>query len=146
MSYLETMPKDKSIQSLEVWNSIITESSSLVTFLTHDSYTDWCRLDHVNIISTITDGKCEDTRISLHELNDFSLIIGRWSINNDGLCLIKQISNWVTELCVAENSAQRLTVHQNWKFLFHGSIHFFSIFSYLIYIISTFIDYLILFL
>ena len=53
-SILTTMPEHKSSQIFKLWDTIITKASCLVSFFSKDSDTNMCSLNHIYVISTIS--------------------------------------------------------------------------------------------
>jgi len=49
------MPEHQLTEVLELANSKISKLASLIALLAHDSYTDMRLLDHVNVVSAISD-------------------------------------------------------------------------------------------
>jgi hypothetical protein len=76
MPELETVPKNKPINTLEVRNSVVTERSCLISFFTHYSDTNRSRLNHIDIVTAISDGQGENASITSHKLYYFSLFVG----------------------------------------------------------------------
>ena len=87
------MPEEAAPEVLVLWNGVICESGSLVAFLTHEAEAKISRLDHVNVISTITNGK-SDLSIGefLHKADNLSLLAWGGSVNNDRLGIPKQLA------------------------------------------------------
>ena len=79
-----TMAKHQSVDSLKVWNRIVTELCCLIAFFAHNTHTNGGRLYHVYIITTITDGQSELISISFHKFYNLSLFVRRRSVYNDG--------------------------------------------------------------
>ena len=50
------MPEETAPEVLVLRNGVICESGSLVAFLTHEAKAEVSGLDHVDVISSITDG------------------------------------------------------------------------------------------
>lgn len=117
VSKLETVPEHQPVQSLEVGNGIVTESCCLITFLAHNTDTNRSRLDHIDIITSITNGKSEYIWVTLNEFYNFSFIIWWWSVNYNRLSFVKDIPCIVTELRVAEYCAQRLSIDKERELL-----------------------------
>ena len=60
---MPTMNQNKSAQTFKILQGKITEQSRFVSFVSKDSDTDICRLNHVDIIASITD--CETAGVWL---------------------------------------------------------------------------------
>ena len=52
------MPEEQATQVRVLIDCEISERGSLVTLFAHDADTDMCRLNHVHVVSTITDRQC----------------------------------------------------------------------------------------
>ena len=79
----KSMMEHQPIYSLKVRNSIVTELSSLITLLSHNAYSDRGRLDHVDIVTSISNGAGELIRVSFYKFYYFCLFIWRRSEHNN---------------------------------------------------------------
>jgi hypothetical protein len=93
-----SMPEKSSSQVLETRHGVVGESRSLVTFLTHESETDVSRLNHVNIVSTITNSS-SDFRLGMfsHEVDYIGFLEGRRSINDSRFTAKEKCSDLFVE-------------------------------------------------
>ena len=73
-----TVPEERAAQVLIAWDSIVSESGSLVSFLAHKTDTKVSRLDHVDVVGTVTDSKSDLVASELaHESDNLSLLARR---------------------------------------------------------------------
>jgi len=71
------MEKEQVSQKLELSNSIVRCSYSLLTFQSSDSYSNMSCCDHVDIVSSIADGQSCLFRVTIaHHANNFSFLLG----------------------------------------------------------------------
>ena len=93
-----SMPEKSSSQVLKTRHGVISKSRSLVTFFTHESETDVSRLNHINIISTITDSS-SDFRLGMfsHEVDYIGFLEGRRSINDSRFTTKEKCSDLFVE-------------------------------------------------
>jgi len=97
-----SMPEKSSSQILETRHSIVGKSRSLVTFFTHESETDVSRLNHVNIVSTISDGGSDfGASVFFHEINDIGFLAGRGPENNGRLTAKEEVSDFFMDETVS---------------------------------------------
>lgn len=64
------MPEHKPVEPLEVGDGVVTELSCLVSFLAHDADTNVRGLNHVDIVTTVTDG--QGVGFIVEPLNEFN--------------------------------------------------------------------------
>jgi len=72
------MPEQKLAQITELWQRIVSKGCGLVALFTKDSDADMSRLDHVDIVSTVTDGHRGQARelLRAHVLADVGHCLG----------------------------------------------------------------------
>lgn len=94
-SVRSTVPEESSSQVLEAGHGVIGEGSSLVTFLSHETKSNVSLLNHVNIVSTISDcGGDSVSGVGLHKVNNISFLSRRRSVDNCRLAAEQELSDF----------------------------------------------------
>lgn len=97
-----TVPEKSSSQIFEAGEGVIGESSSLVTFFTHEAKSDMSLLNHVNIVSTISNGGSDfGASVFFHEINDIGFLTGRGPENNGRLTAEEEVSDFFMDKTVS---------------------------------------------
>jgi len=69
-----TMNQQQPLEESELCNGIIRRVDSLETLFTRNADANVSRLDHANIIGTISDGECHDAKTILDEPDNQGLL------------------------------------------------------------------------
>lgn len=118
-SKLSTVPEHKPVEPLEVRNSVVTELSSLVSFLTHNSNTDMRWLNHIDIVTAISDRKSVSFFIELlNKVDNGSFVIRRRSEHDDSSYLIKNVADVGCAFFVFKDCAESSSIKHYSKFVF----------------------------
>jgi hypothetical protein len=98
------MPENESSEALEIGDAVVTEESCLIAFVSLDSYSDMCRLDHVDVVTAIANRTTEHIRVFLHRLfDDQGLFEWRTPVHNDRLAYLKDLHDPLSHGGISKN-------------------------------------------
>lgn len=93
------MPEKQSSETLEIRDGVVTELRSLISLFAHDTDSYSGRLDHVDVISSVTDSECQGRLVVLsHQINGGSLLCWRRSVNNNRSGSLEDTCDFLSKL------------------------------------------------
>lgn len=135
-SKLSSVPEHKSSQVFELGHCIVWETSSLVSFFTEDTNTNISSLNHVDIISTITNRQWDAVFcLILDKSDNFGLLGGRESVSNNGLWSLDDFEEHVREVSVVKDLWKLAT----WDHETVISLDAFNFFNYSLELVFKFV-------